>query len=109
MKNIAVVTLCGSIKFMKEFKEVEAALTQEGLAVVTPCFFEQNENIEMTTEKVRLFGRIHYKKIKIADEIFVIDVDGYIGESTRREIEYARLNNKSIRYYSIELTRLKKQ
>ncbi|ALS03248.1 hypothetical protein ATZ33_02315 [Enterococcus silesiacus] len=104
---MAVVTLCGSIKFMKEFKEVEATLTQEGLAVITPCFFEQNENIEMTEENAQLFGMIHYKKIEIADEVFVIDVDGYIGESTRKEIEYARKNNKSIRYYSIESARLK--
>ncbi|MGX7264031.1 hypothetical protein [Enterococcus crotali] len=102
MNNITVVTLCGSIKFIKEFKEVEAKLTQKGVAVLSPCFFEENENVEMTDETAQLLGRIHFKKVEIADEIFVIDVDGYIGESTRREIEYAKLNNKMISYYSNE-------
>ncbi|WP_212637416.1 hypothetical protein A5821_001655 [Enterococcus sp. 7F3_DIV0205] len=100
MDNIKVITLCGSIKFMKEFRQTEAMLTRMGFAVITPFFFEQGEEVEVTKEEALLLGKIHYKKIAIADEIFVIDVDGYIGESTKKEIEYAKLNNKNISYYS---------
>ena len=45
---------------------------------------------------------MHKRKIDMADEIFVIDVGGYIGESTRSEIEYARTNGKPVRY--LEMT-----
>lgn len=62
-----------------------------------------NEGFEMTKEEARMLGKIHFKKIEIADEIFVMDVGGYIGESTKREIEHARLNNKNIRYYLNEI------
>ncbi len=45
-------------------------------------------------------GNIHFRKIDISDEIFVIDVNGYIGNSTRKEIEYAEKMGKAIRYFS---------
>ncbi|OEG11717.1 hypothetical protein BCR21_09615 [Enterococcus ureasiticus] len=99
-----VITLCGPIKFMKEFRQTEEMLTRMGFAVISPFFFEQGEGVGITKEEAWLLGRIHYKKIAISDGIFVIDVDGYIGESTKKEIEYAKLNNKTIRYYSDKST-----
>jgi len=47
---------------------------------------------------------MHYRKIDLSDEIFVIDVNGYIGNSTRKEIDYARKNVKVIHYYSESVT-----
>ena len=41
---------------------------------------------------------MHKRKIDMADSIYVINVGGYIGESTRSEIEYAKANNKPVRY-----------
>lgn len=54
------------------------------------------------TEKI-LLDEVHKAKIDVADEIFVIDVDGYIGESTKHEIEFAISKNKKVRYYSEEV------
>ncbi|WP_349408533.1 DUF4406 domain-containing protein [Pseudalkalibacillus sp. SCS-8] len=95
-----VITLCGSTKFKKQFRETEASLTLQGHVVISLGFFEQSEGIQITEEQEQLFKKIHFKKIDMADEIFVIDVDGYIGSSTSKEIEYANKTNKPIRYYS---------
>jgi hypothetical protein len=100
MNNVKVVTLCGSVRFKDQFKEIETKLTLEGTAVFSLCFFEESEGIEVTAEQKKLFGQIHLKKIDLSDEIFVINVDGYIGDSTRKEIAYAIQNNKIVNYYS---------
>lgn len=95
-----VITLCGSTKFKKQFRETEAALTLQGNVVISLGFFEQSEGIAITKEQEKLFERIHRHKIHMADDIFVIDVNGYIGSSTRQEIEYARNNGKGVYFYS---------
>ncbi|MFD2444163.1 hypothetical protein ACFSO7_09255 [Bacillus sp. CGMCC 1.16607] len=95
-----VITLCGSTKFKNQFREAEASLTLQGNIVISLGFFEQSEGIELTKEQEKLFEDLHYRKIDISDEIFVIDVNGYIGTSTKKEIEYAKRKEKVIRYYS---------
>ncbi|PTX64982.1 hypothetical protein C8P63_101204 [Melghirimyces profundicolus] len=95
-----VITLCGSTRFRKEFEEASKTLTLQGHAVISLGFFDKSEGFTVTPEQEALFEKIHRRKIDLADEIFVIDVDGYIGESTRKEIEYARKTGKAVRYYS---------
>lgn len=56
--------------------------------------------IKITEEQESIFKEMHFKKIDMADEIFVIDFNGYVGSSTSKEIEYAKKTNKSVRYYS---------
>lgn len=95
-----VITLCGSTKFKEQFEKANAYLTLQGNIVLSLGFFEQSEGIKITEEQAELFEQMHYEKINMSDEIFVIDVNGYIGNSTRKEIEYAKLHGKLIRYYS---------
>ncbi|WP_232698497.1 DUF4406 domain-containing protein [Brevibacillus daliensis] len=95
-----VVTLCGSTKFKNQFEQANAYLTLQGNIVISLAFFEQSEGFEISQEQAELLGKIHFRKIDLSDEIFVIDVDGYIGSSTRKEIEYAREKGKTVRYYS---------
>ncbi|MFD0710516.1 hypothetical protein [Paenibacillus sp. GCM10027626] len=95
-----VITLCGSTKFKKQFEQANAYLTLQGNVVIGLAFFEQSEGFQITHEQAELLGNIHFKKIDLSDEIFIIDVDGYIGNSTRKEIEYAKKKGKAIRYYS---------
>lgn len=95
-----IITLCGSTKFKKQFEQTNAYLTLQGNIVISVAFFEHSEGIQITKEQAELLGNLHFRKIDLSDEIFVIDVDGYIGESTRKEIEYAEKQGKSIRYYS---------
>lgn len=95
-----IITLCGSTKFKKQFEQTNAYLTLQGNIVISVAFFEHSEGIQITKEQAEILGSLHSRKIDLSDEIFVIDVDGYIGESTRKEIEYAEKTGKPIRYYS---------
>ncbi|MFE0554846.1 hypothetical protein ACFW1P_02780 [Paenibacillus sp. NPDC058910] len=95
-----VITLCGSTKLKKEFEQANRYLTLKGNIVFSLAFFEQSEGIEITKEQAELFEEIHFRKIDMSDEIFVIDVGGYIGSSTRKEIEYAIENGKIIKFFS---------
>ncbi|WP_243414668.1 hypothetical protein [Sporosalibacterium faouarense] len=98
--NMKVITLCGSTKFKKQFNQTNAFLTLQGNIVISVAFFEQSEGLEITKEQADILGEVHFRKIDISDEIFVIDVNGYIGDSTKKEIEYAEKKGKVIRYYS---------
>jgi len=101
-----VVTLCGSTRFKDAFMEVQKRLTLEGNIVISVGLFGHSgdsevwENMDegtLTATKAML-DDMHKRKIDMADEIFVINVGGYIGESTRSEIEYAEAHGKPINY-----------
>jgi len=93
-----IITLCGSTKFKKEFQEENIRLTLEGNIVITVALFGHADNIDLSVPTKTLLDRIHKHKIMIADSIFVINKDGYIGKSTKSEIEYAKSFNKEIVY-----------
>lgn len=92
---------------MKEFKEAERALTFEGKIPLPPAIYGKAEKIEYSEELAKSLFELHLDKIRISDGIFVIDVDERIGESTKKEIEFAEKNSKLIRYYSKEIKRIK--
>jgi hypothetical protein len=94
------ITLCGSTKFKREFDAINKQLTLEGNVVYSVCAFGHADKIEWTKEQKELLDEVHKRKIDNSDAIFVIDVDGYIGNSTHSEIEYAAYHNKTIRYLS---------
>lgn len=94
-----VITLCGSTRFRDEFLEAQKRLTLEGNIVISVGLFGHAGDNEVWTEGTKeLLDDMHKRKIDMADEIFVINVDGYIGSSTKSEIEYAEATGKSIRY-----------
>lgn len=94
-----VITLCGSTKFKEQYLEVQKRLTLEGNIVISVGLFGHSGDNEVWTEGTKaMLDDMHKRKIDMADEIFVINVGGYIGESTRKEIEYAIQNNRSVRY-----------
>lgn len=92
-----IITLCGSIKFKTEFMRVQEELTLNGNIVLTPNFFSNINNI-VNLETKKMLGEMHRQKIDMSDEIYVINLGGYIGESTRSEIEYAKTKGKNIKY-----------
>lgn len=91
-----VLTLCGSIRFMEKILEVHEELELEGYVVIGIVQHVRKE--PYTLEEEELLDVIHKIKIDIADGIYVVNVDGYIGSSTRSEIEYAKANGKEILY-----------
>ena len=94
-----VITLCGSTRFRDEFISEQKRLTLEGNIVISVGLFGHSGDNEALSENIkRMLDDMHLRKIDMADEIFVINPGGYIGESTRREIEYATRNDKTVKY-----------
>ena len=91
-----IVTLCGSTRFKDEFLTVQKDLTLQGHIVLSVGLFAHADNIELSQEdKIRL-DNLHREKINMSDAIFVINKDGYIGESTYGEIDWASRMKKQI-------------
>jgi hypothetical protein len=94
-----IITLCGSTKFKDEFIAEQKRLTLEGNIVISVGLFGHSGDSEVWSEDTKeMLDDMHKRKIDLADEIFVINVGGYIGSSTRSEIEYAKKTNKPVRY-----------
>lgn len=94
-----VITLCGSTKFKDDFIREQKRLTLEGNIVLTVGMFGHSGDNEVWTENTKaMLDDMHKRKIDMADEIFVINKGGYIGTSTKSEIEYALKTNKKVVY-----------
>lgn len=101
-----VITLCGSTRFKDAFMEAQKRLTLEGNIVISVGLFGHSGDNEVwenmdegtLTRTKEMLDDMHLRKIDMADEIYVINVGGYIGTSTRNEIEYAKRKEKPIRY-----------
>ena len=94
-----VITLCGSTRFKDQFLETQKRLTLEGNIVISVGLFGHSGDEEVWTEGTKeMLDNMHKRKIDMADAIYVINVEGYIGESTRSEIEYAQRNGKRVMY-----------
>lgn len=95
--NYKVITLCGSTKFRDEFLIAQKVLTLKGYIVISVgCFGHSGD--ELTDAQKVMLDDMHKMKIDMADEIFVINVNGYIGKSTKAEIEYAKEHGKEVVY-----------
>lgn len=102
-----IVCLCGSVRFKKEFLEAAQKLEFEGRIVVMPNVFSKADGIQLTDEQRDLLVDIHNQKLRMCDEVYVVDAPGddgkpYIGDSTKAEIAYAEILDKPIRYLSKE-------
>ena len=101
-----VITLCGSTRFKDEFMEAQKRLTLEGNIVISVGLFGHSGDNEVwenmdegtLTKTKEMLDDMHKRKIDMADEIFVINVGGYIGSSTRSEIDYAVATGKPVHY-----------
>jgi len=97
-----VVTLSGSTRFREAFEKTMREETLAGRIVISVGLFGHLEGLDMQGETKRMLDELHLRKIDLADEVLVINVGGYIGESTRKEIEYAQKLGKRVRYLSAE-------
>ncbi len=101
-----VITLCGSTRFKEKFYEVQKRLTLDGNIVISVGLFGHSGDKEVwdgmdegTFSKTKeMLDDMHKRKIDMADAIYVINVGGYIGESTKSEIEYALAHEKEVIY-----------
>ena len=104
--NYKVITLCGSTRFKDEFYKVQKELTLEGNIVISVGLFGHSGDSEVwdnmsegtLTKTKEMLDDMHKRKIDMADEIFVINKNGYIGDSTKSEIAYAIKSGKKVNY-----------
>jgi hypothetical protein len=97
-----VITLCGSTRFKDDFERVNKMLTLAGNIVISVGAFGHAGDTFTEEQKVML-DDIHKRKIDMADAIYVINRDGYIGSSTRSEIQYAIMHGKQVIYMEDDL------
>lgn len=93
-----IITICGSLKFKNKMIEVAEKLELQENAVISPIYPTNSNKDAYTDEQVDILDRMHKEKIKISDAIYVVNVGGYIGSSTKSEIEYAKALGKEILY-----------
>lgn len=104
MDRPRIVCLCGSTKFKEAFDEANYQETMAGKIVLSVGFFlyasgnRHGEDVGATPEQKLGLDELHKRKIDLADEILVLNVHGYIGDSTASEIAYAHALNKPIRW-----------
>ena len=92
-----IITICGSLKFENEMKYFAEKLALEGNCVLS-VIYPVREKDKYTKAETEQLQNGHLKKIDISDAIFVINKNGYIGEAVRKEIDYAKKQNKEIIY-----------
>ncbi len=101
-----IVVLCGSTRFYELFQQENYRLTMEGFIVLSVGFYAHaadrahGQTVGITPEQKFQLDDLHKRKIDLADRVFVIDPGGYIGDSTRSEIEYAEALGRPIEYLS---------
>lgn len=93
-----IVCLCGSTRFADEFRKANRDLTLEGKIVLSVGFFvhDKSEQDFLTVEVKEKLDALHLEKIRLSDGIFVLNVNGYIGTSTRRELAFAIAKQKKV-------------
>jgi hypothetical protein len=99
-----VVCLCGSTRFYETFQRANYVETMAGRIVLSVGFYPHSreqahgEAVGCTPEQKAALDELHLRKIDLADEVLILNVGCYVGESTRRELDYARVRGKSIRF-----------
>lgn len=99
-----IVCLCGSTRFYTHFMEHNYLETMAGKIVLSVGFFPHaidemhGEGVGITPEQKEDLDQLHMRKIDLADEVLILNVGGYIGESTARELAYAQKLGKVVRF-----------
>lgn len=96
--SVKVITICGSMRYSKQMMKIAEELElKEGYAVIQ-CVYNV-DGLKYEGLDASILDKIHRKKIDISDAIYVVNIDGYIGNSTKNEIEYAKNKGKEIIYH----------
>lgn len=97
-----VITLCGSLRFKEKMMKVALELELQGNCVLTPIYPISDDKDDFTEEEAKMLGDMHRCRIDLSDAVYIVNKDGYIGNSVKAEIEYAKSKNKEIIYLENE-------
>jgi len=100
-----IICLCGSTRFTDQMLIKQWELTKQGFIVLSWCalpnsYFQGEDKTHIGDQEgvKEMVDGVHKRKIDLADEVFVLNIDGYIGESTKSEIKYAKIHKKPVYY-----------
>ena len=103
-----IICLCGSTRFTEQMLVKQWELTKQGFIVLSWCalpesYFRGEDKTHIGDQEgvKEIMDEVHLRKIDLADEVFVINANGYIGESTSREIDHAMKSGKPIKYLEV--------
>lgn len=94
-----IITVCGSSKFKEGIMKTSIQMELSGNVLLVPIFPIKEEGNDFNEKDLKVLGDMHKERIKLSDAILVVNIDGYIGESTKNEIAFAKSLNKEIIYY----------
>ncbi len=94
-----IVTICGSMKYEKQMQRIAFELETKHNCNVLQCIYGLKKD-ELTPQELSFLKQAQFERIDISDAIYVVDIDGYIGDSTKKEINYAEQNGKEIIMHS---------
>ena len=96
-----IITVCGSLRFYKEMMEITEKMELQGNCMLVPIYNPTKPNKDdFTKEEALMLDKMHKERIKLSNAILVVNVNDYIGSSTKSEIEFAKSLNKEILYYT---------
>lgn len=95
-----IITVCGSLRFMKEIMEITEEMDLQGNCMLSIIYPAKSNKEDYTEEEIIMLDKMHKERIKLSDAILVVNVDNYIGSSTKSEIEFAKSLGKEIIYYT---------
>ena len=104
MNRPTIICLCGSTRFYEEFMQANYEQTMLGKIVLSVGFFMHRagqvhgETVGITPDDKKMLDELHLRKIDMADEVLILNVNGYMGESTRRELAYALAHGKVVSF-----------
>ena len=93
-----VVTICGSMRFAENMQEIATELEKKFGWCIIQCIYGVDQE-KLTQQEIDNIVNAHWKKIDISDAIYVVNIDGYIGNSTNNEIKYAIKKGKEVIYH----------
>ena len=95
MKRAKVITMCGSLRFQKEMIKEAERLELAGNCVLSVVYPSKAKEL-YTKSEIEALSKMHYQRIDMSDAVYIVNVDGYIGEATRGEMEYALAKGKEV-------------
>ncbi|MDO5773946.1 MAG: hypothetical protein Q4P16_06530 [Spirochaetales bacterium] len=93
------VTICGSMKFENEMKKITFNLEMKHNMCVLQCVYN-DEKPELSENEIAALNSAHFKKIELSDAIYVVNLNGYIGEQVKMEIGFAQTHGKEVIFHT---------
>lgn len=97
-EGVRTVCLVGSSRFKEKFHQIGESLEKQGVLVLMMSFFQHADNVPVSPEERAILRQVDERRIDHADEVWVVSEGGYVGEDTRREIEYATGVGRLLRF-----------